>query len=172
MKLGCRFIGGLIATIVIITTIIFIDNNKTDQFIGVWSYPYEIEFDESFSTDAIIYLEFTENTYRWYVDKEKTKENLNNMYDDIFSYHQVTEEFVKLEGYESIENFKQQCVNEDLSAIEDWLAEKNIGGTWRIDGGTFYFTEEGNNTEYYTEYEIEENILELKTDGVTLTKVS
>ena len=73
MKLGSRFIGGLIATIVIITAIIFIDNNKTDQFIGVWSYPYEIEFDESFSTDAIICLEFTENTYRWYVDKEKTK---------------------------------------------------------------------------------------------------
>lgn len=172
MKFGSRFLGGLIATVVIITVILCVDKNKTDEFIGTWSYSYEIEYDEAFSVATVINLEFTEDTYRWYIDEEKTEANLKNMYDSYIAYHQVTEELIQAEGYESIANFKQQCIAEDLSGLKEWIESENKHGTWKIDGGTFVFTEDGDATEYYTEYEVDGDILELKTDGITLTKVS
>lgn len=173
IKLGSRFIGGIIVLIVVAVVISCFDGGKRDKIIGTWSYSKEWEYDDEFTVDVVMNLEFDEDTYRWYIDEEKTEKNLNELYDRCTSYYGITEEQLREKGYESVESYKQVCLTDDMETLKKWVEEEEPGGTWRITNGKFVFTVTGDSEQYYNEFTIDGDILVIKgTESMELTKVS
>lgn len=167
-----RLIVYVVAFIVVIAVFAIIDGNTKKDLMGTWAYTYTVEYDEDMDVEITEYFELTDGRYRWYIDREETKNSLLKAYDEYFKTKEITEEDVIEAGFKSIEDCKQSWLEEDLKYLVDDYNEADGGvGTWKIDRGTFLFIEDGTSTEYKTEYRIEDDTLYLQTDGIVLTRV-
>lgn len=163
-----RFVISIIAMILVGVVISAIDSNTKNDLIGTWQYTEPTEYDEVFTVDVVWNFVLTEDTYVWEINEEDTKENLLTFYDKLISYYEITEESVKLEGYESLDDFKQTMLEIDMA---DLGAVAKDSGTWRINEGEFLFKRTGEDEEYRTEYKLEGDTLELLLDEIVLTRV-
>lgn len=166
-----RFFGGIIGVIIVAIIFGVVDDNTTDKLIGTWTYTENIVVDEKHSFDAVVNLDLKDGSYEWYIDEEKTRQNMDEMYESMIVNYEITESDVKDDGYSSIADFKQACIDENIDSMIYEYNSVTRSGKWRIENNSFLFTETGATEEYRTLYEIDGDTLILETDGITLSKV-
>lgn len=172
MKNAKKIIIYVVGVLLVVAVLAIVDGSKEKDLIGTWAYTYEFEYYEGVNLEVTEYLEFEDGTYRWYMDRETTKEALLKNYDEYFALNEITEEDVIALGFKSIEDCKAQWLEEDLiDLVDDYNEGEGGAGTWQINQGTFLFIENGTSTEYKTDYRLDDNTLYLQTDGITLIKV-
>ncbi len=164
----------VVAVIIVIFLIGIYDNNETKQLEGVWTYD-EVD---TITIDGIDYevkiainLKLTEGTFKFYVDEEKTTMYLKAFYDEWLVKNEVTQEMLASIGYDSVEKFKDEVSADDMTAILDEFYKECRSGRWEIKKTEFIFKHDDESTEYKTEDSVDGDVLELKTDGITLTRV-
>ncbi len=163
-----RFVISIIAVIIVAVVIGITDNNTKNDLIGTWEYVEPTEYDEVFTVDVTWNFVLTEDSYMWKINEEDTKESLLVFYDKLIDYYEITEETVKLDGYTSLEDFKQTLLEADMADLAGFGRES---GTWRIEEGEFLFKRTGESEEYRTDYRLEGDTLELLLDEIVLTRV-
>ena len=96
---------------------------------------------------------------------------LKEFYDEWLVKNEVTQEMLGSIGYDSVEEFKDEVAADDMTAILDEFYKECRSGRWEIKKTEFIFKHDDESTEYKTEYSVDGDVLELKTDGITLTRV-
>lgn len=166
-----RILCSVLGVVIVFVGLFIFDNKKTKDLLGTWTYAESFEYDEAFDVDCQVNFELKEGTFRFYIDEEKTEENLLAFYEEYFDYHGITDEDIIAE-YGSKEECLEQILEEDMNWLLDEFNKESNDGTWRIEKGKFFFKYSDSSTEYETEYSVDGDTLELITDGITLTRVS